>query len=90
MQSVRLRFRPHGDHALGFCFAVRGLERTPVPVPAALPTVREVLRAFTQLLRAGEAPRTSLEDGARSVLVAEACYRSAALGSAVDVAPLAV
>ena len=79
-----------GDHALGWCFAIRGLERTPVPIPEALPTVREVLRAFARLLLAGEAPRTVLEDGARSVLVAEACYRSAAAGSAVEVAPLTV
>lgn len=79
-----------GDHALGYCFAVRGLERTPVPIPDTLPTVREVLRAFARLLVAGEPPRTSLEDGARAVLVAEACYRSAAVGGAVDVAPLVV
>jgi predicted dehydrogenase len=78
-----------GDHALGYCFAIRGLERTPVPLPEALPTVREVLRAFVRLVRTGEEPRTRLEDGARSVLVAEACYRSAALGRPVDVAPLA-
>jgi predicted dehydrogenase len=79
-----------GDHALGWCFGVRGLERTPVPIPEALPTVREVLRDFARLLVHGEQPRTRLEDGARSVLVAEACYRSAAAGTAVDVAPLAV
>ena len=77
-----------GDHALGWCVGVRGLARTPVPIPEPLPTVREVLRDFTRLLVAGEAPRTRLEDGARSVLVAEACYRSAAVGATVDVAPL--
>ena len=77
-----------GDHAQGWCFGIRGLERTPVPLPEPVPTVREVLRAFARLLVAGEAPRTSLEDGARSVLVAEACYRSAELGRAVEVAPL--
>jgi predicted dehydrogenase len=79
-----------GDHALGWCFAARGLERTPVPIPEPLPTVREVLRAFARLLVTGELPRTSLEDGARAVLVAEACYRSAALGGTADVPPLAV
>ena len=79
-----------GDHALGWCFGIRGLERTPLPIPEPLPTVREVLRAFARLLVAGEEPRTSLEDGARAVLVAEACYRSATLGRAVDVPPLAV
>lgn len=79
-----------GDHALGWCFGIRGLARTPVPLPEALPTVREVLRAFARLLVAGETPRASLEDGARAVLIAEACYRSAELGRAVDVAPLAL
>ncbi len=79
-----------GDHALGWCFGIRGLERTPVPLPEALPTVREVLRDFARLLVTGDAPRTQLEDGARSVLIAEACYRSAAVAAAVDVAPLAV
>jgi len=74
-----------GDHALGWCFAVRGLERTPVPLPEPLPTVREVLRDFVRLLRDGVQPRTSPEDGARAVLVAEACYRSARLGAPVDV-----
>jgi predicted dehydrogenase len=79
-----------GDHALGYCFGVRGLERTPVPLPEPLPTVREVLRDFVRLLRDDVQPRTSLEDGARSVLVAEACYRSARLGTPADVAPLFV
>jgi predicted dehydrogenase len=79
-----------GDHQLGWCFGIRGLERTPVPIHEQLPTVREVLRAFARLLVAGEQPRTSLEDGARAVLVAEACYRSARLGEAVDVSPLVV
>ena len=79
-----------GDHALGYCFAVRGLERTPVPLPEPLPTVREVLRDFARLVATGAEPRTRLEDGARSVLVAEACYRSAAAGTTVDVEPLAL
>lgn len=78
-----------GDHALGYCFAVRGLARTPVPVPEPLPTVREALRAFVRLLLAGEPPPASPEDGARAVLIAEACYRSASAGQPVDVEPLA-
>lgn len=77
-----------GDHAHGWCVQVRGLERTPVPLPDPVPTVREALRAFARLVVAGEPPRTSLEDGARAVLVAEACYRSAAEGRVVSVEPL--
>jgi predicted dehydrogenase len=73
-----------GDHAHGFAYAVRGLERTPIDLPAPLPTVREVLRAFVRLVRHGEAPQASLEDGARAVLIAEACLRSAASGAPVS------
>ena len=72
-----------GDHVHGFAYAVRGLERTPIAVPEAVPTVREVLRAFVRLVRHGEAPPATLEDGARAVLIAEACLASAASGAPV-------
>jgi predicted dehydrogenase len=73
-----------GDHAHGFAYAVRGLERTPIALPAPVPTVREVLRSFVRLIRQGEAPPTTLEDGARAVLIAEACLESAASGAPVS------
>jgi predicted dehydrogenase len=66
-----------GDHALGFAYAVRGLDRTPIPLPEPVPTVREALRAFVRLVFDGERPPAELEDGARAVLIAEACLRSA-------------
>jgi predicted dehydrogenase len=50
--------------------------------------VRAALEAFGRLLRAGEAPPTSLDDGVRAVQIAEACMQSAASGRPVDVAPL--
>jgi predicted dehydrogenase len=77
-----------GDHALGFAYAIRGLERTSLPLPSPLPTVREVLRSFVHLLRAGEPPPAEIEDGARAVLVAEACLRAAASGTLTAVEPL--
>jgi predicted dehydrogenase len=77
-----------GDHALGFAYAVRRLERTPLELPAPLPTVREVLHDFVRLVMAGERPRAEIEDGARAVLIAEACLRSAATGAPSDVEPL--
>ena len=74
-----------GDHALGFAYSVRGLERTPVTLPEPVPTVREVLRAFVHLVLEGEPPPATLEDGARAVMIAEACLRSAASGAAEPV-----
>lgn len=77
-----------GDHVLGFLHAVRGVERTPVALPEPVPTIPEVLRHFVRVVRAGEAPLASVEDGARAVLVAEACLASAAREQAMEVAPL--
>ena len=77
------------DHALGFAYTVRGLERTPVELPATVPTVREALRAFVRLVIDRERPPVAIEDGARAVLIAEACRQSAGSGTAVAVAPLA-
>jgi predicted dehydrogenase len=77
-----------GDHALGFAYAVRGLERTPIALGEPVPTVREALRAFVRLVLEGEQPPVDVEDGARAVLIAEACLGSAASGLAVSVAPI--
>ncbi len=77
-----------GDHVLGFAYGGRGLERTPIDLPTAVPTVREALHAFVRLVRDGDAPPVTIEDGARAVLIAEACRRSARSGQPVDVAPL--
>ena len=76
-----------GDHALGFAYGVRALERTPIPLPEAVPTVREVLRAFVRLVLQGEPAPVALEDGARAVAIAEACLESAATGTVVSLAP---
>ncbi len=73
-----------GDHTLGFAYGVRGLERTPLPLPEPVPTVREALRAFARLVLNGDPPPVTLEDGARAVLIAEACRRAAASHSAVS------
>jgi len=74
-----------GDHTLGFAYGVRGLERTPLPLPEPVPTVREALRAFARLVLNGDPPPVTLEDGARAVLIAEACLRSAVNGERVGV-----
>ena len=77
-----------GDHALGFAYRVQGTTRTPLALPEPVPTVREALRAFARLALAGEPPPATIEDGARAVLIAEACRRSAESGAAVSVASL--
>ncbi|MFN8543494.1 MAG: Gfo/Idh/MocA family oxidoreductase [Candidatus Binatia bacterium] len=78
-----------GDHLLHFAYAVRERHRTEVPLPEAAQTVRDVLASFLRVVRDGEAPRATLEDGACAVLVAEACQRAAVSGVPVDVSPLA-
>jgi predicted dehydrogenase len=77
-----------GDHHLGFAYRVRGTERVPLALPEPVPTVREALRAFLDLVRDGTPPPATVEDGARAVLVAEACYRAAASGTGVAVPDL--
>ena len=77
-----------GDHALGFAYAVRGLDRTPLAVPPPVQTVRAVLESFVRLIETGEAPPVGIEDGARAVQIAEACLASAASGAPVPVPPL--
>jgi predicted dehydrogenase len=77
-----------GDHALGFAYAVRGLERTPLDLPPPAQTVQAVLADFVAVVSRGARPRATVEDGARSVLIAEACVRSATTGAAVPVPPL--
>jgi predicted dehydrogenase len=74
-----------GDHALGFAYAVRDLERTPLPVGEPQPTVQQVLLAFARLVLDGEPPPVALDDGARAVAIAEACLRSAEAGEPVRV-----
>jgi predicted dehydrogenase len=77
-----------GDHAHGFAYRIRGLDRTPLAVPDPVPTVREALRAFVRLVLDGEGPPVALEDGARAVLIADACRRAAESGDTVPVEPL--
>jgi predicted dehydrogenase len=76
------------DHFHGRAWRIRGNVHAPVTVREPAPTVREALRAFAALVARGERPRVEVEDGARAVLIAEACARSAERGTTVDVPPL--
>ena len=77
-----------GDHQQHWLHTVRGLERSPIALGPAAPTVREAVRAFARLVLAGEQPPVGPEDGARAVMIAEACMRSAASGTPVSVETL--
>jgi len=76
------------DHQQHWAHEAHGLVRTPLAVGEPVATVREVLRSFAALLTRGEIPPVTLEDGARSVLIAEACRQAAACDGSVEVAPL--
>lgn len=77
------------DHQQHWLQTARGLEKTPIALPPAAPTVRDVLVSFVDLIRRGTVPRASIEDGAQSVRIAEACMRSAAAdGREMPVGPL--
>ena len=77
------------DHQQHWAHTVVGLDRTPLGLPAPAMTVREVVAAFAALVSRGVQPPTRIEDGAHSVLIAEACLRSAERdGRAVEVEPL--
>jgi predicted dehydrogenase len=73
------------DHALHVAHRIRALERTPIDLPPPAHTVLAALESFAARLERGMAPPTTLTDGVCSVMIAEACMRSAAEGRPVDV-----
>lgn len=75
------------DHQLHFAYRVRGLERMPLELPPPTHTVRLALEAFADLLSEGREPPASVQDGVRSVQIAEACRLSAESGGPIDVDP---
>jgi predicted dehydrogenase len=79
-----------GDHQQHWLHTVRGLTRSPIQLGAAAPTVREAVQAFARLVLADQQPPVEPADGARAVLIAEACMLSAAAGIPLAVEPLAV
>jgi predicted dehydrogenase len=79
------------DHQLGFGYTVRGLERTPLALgDTSVNTVCEALRAFVDAIGGRASSVVSLEDGAKAVLIAEACARAATTDGPVAVQPLVV
>jgi len=76
------------DHQQNWGWVVRGLERSALPLPAPIPTVLAVLESAAAHVERGAPIPASLEDGAKAVLIAEACSRSAEAGARIDVEPL--
>lgn len=78
-----------GDHLLHTAYAVRERTRTELQLPEPAQTVCEVIRSFVRVVEGREPARASVEDGARAVLIADACREAARTGGAADVAPFA-
>lgn len=73
-----------GDHVHQSLEFIQRRERRPLPVPAAVPTVRECLQAFVGWLKDDVSPPVSLTDGVKALQVVDACQRSAVTGTSVD------
>src|SRR5262249_1388762 len=73
------------DHARGWGARLRARHSEPLTVAPPVPTVREALRAFARMVRAGEPGPITLADGLWAVSMAEACYRSASSGREAEV-----
>jgi len=73
------------DHVHGWAARLRGTRSEPLTVAPPVPTVREALRAFARMVRAGLPPPITLGDGLWAVSMAEACYRSASSGGEAEV-----
>lgn len=66
-----------GDHAYGFAYVIKGLERKELAVAPPVPTVRETVKAFVEGLQQDTPFPINAEDGFGAVAIAEACYKSA-------------
>jgi predicted dehydrogenase len=73
-----------GDHVHGDAYLMRGTARQALATPGNPYTVSATLQAFTQALLQQQPMPVSLEDGRAAVAAAEACYRSASTGEAVE------
>jgi len=77
-----------GDHVLGSAAELRGRSATPIDCGPPVSTVAAALSDFVVAIVAGQPPPISGEDGARNVLVVDACLRSAATGQPAQVEAL--
>ena len=69
-----------GDHVHGIAARLVGAIRTALDVGPPVPTVPAALRELVAAIAERRAPAITVADGAASVAIAEACYRSLAGG----------
>ena len=74
-----------GDHTHGFAYLIQGMQRTALPVAPPTHTVCKTIEAFVAGVQHNTPFPINVEDGLRSVAIAEACYRSAESGQMVKV-----
>ncbi|MEO7435051.1 MAG: Gfo/Idh/MocA family oxidoreductase [Candidatus Binatia bacterium] len=74
-----------GDHVHATAARVVGTRRTDVALPPPALTVSAALAEFAAAIAGRRAPAITIADGAKSVAIAEACYRAIAGGSRADV-----
>jgi len=73
------------DHVLNTLSLLHGSTLSPLPSPAPVPTVREVVRDFAAAIARGAPVPIPLEEGIKAVAIAEACYEAARAAEAVSV-----
>jgi predicted dehydrogenase len=73
------------DHVLNTLGLLHGSTLSPLPLPAPVPTVREVVRDFAAAVEKGAPVPIPLEEGLKAVAVAAACYEAARAAQAVSV-----
>ncbi len=74
-----------GDHVHGLAARLHAATRTTLDIGPATMTIPATLREFGEALATGRPPAITIADGARSVAIAEACYRSIATGAPAPV-----
>ncbi len=74
-----------GDHVHGTAARFVGARRTEIELPPPAMTVSAVLAELAASITARRAPAITIADGAKSVGIAEACYRSIASGRPANV-----
>ena len=74
-----------GDHVHGIAVRLVGTTRTPLAVGEPVMTVQATLAEFAAALVARRPAAITLADGARSVAIAEACYRAIDTGAVASV-----
>jgi predicted dehydrogenase len=74
-----------GDHVHGIAARLVGTTRTPIVIGTPVMTVQATLAEFAAALTERRMPAITIADGAKSVAIAEACYRAIGRGAVESV-----